>query len=582
MTRRRAAHSFLSRSLAAGIAAAALAFGACTPAPSVEPADMVIHNGKVVTVDQEVPEAEGIVINGDRIVMVGSNDQVEAYIGADTEVIDLQGNLAIPGFIEGHGHFMGIGSNVMNLDLLDATSWQEVADMVAEAVAESEPGQLIEGRGWHQEKMTDLDQSNTVRGFPTHDAISAVSRENPVILRHASGHASFGNAYAMELAGVTGDTGQPDGGEIIMGADGEPIGVFVERASGVLGQATRNIENRMTDEDRAARTWRQMELASQEVISKGITSFQDAGSGIGTIDMFKRGVDEGALQVRLWVMLRGGAMDAETLQAQRVIGYGDNMLTVRAIKMAIDGALGPRGAWLLEPYADEPSSSGHNTGDPTRIEEVANLALENGYQLCVHAIGDRANREVLDIYERALAAHPEAAEDARFRIEHAQHLHPEDIPRFGQMGVIASMQGVHCTSDAPWVTPRLGPERAEWGAYVWQDLMQSGAVVTNGTDAPVERVDPIPSYYASVARMMPDGEPFYPEQRMSRLEALQSYTINGAFAAFEEDIKGSLTPGKLADIVILDQDIMTIPEEQIPQTRVLHTIVGGRVVYSSQ
>ncbi len=558
---------------------------ACAPAPDVEstePADLVIHNGKVVTVDDAVPQGEGIVINGDRIVLVGSNAEVEAYIGPDTEVIDLQGNLAIPGFIESHGHFMGIGNTVMNLDLLDATSWQGVADMVAEAVAEAEPGELIEGRGWHQEKMTDLDESNTVRGFPTHDAISDVSRENPVILRHASGHASFGNAYAMELAGVTAATEQPNGGEIIMDESGEPIGVFVERASGILGRATRNIENRMSDEDRAARTWRQMELASEEVIRKGITSFQDAGSGSGTIELWKRGIDEGTLQVRMWVMLSSGGLDAETLQAQRVIGYGNDMLTVRAIKMSIDGALGSRGAWLLEPYADELSSSGHNTGDPERIEEIANLAIENGYQLCVHAIGDRANREVLDIYQRTFEAHPDLAEDTRFRIEHSQHLHPDDVPRFGELGVIASMQGIHCTSDAPWITPRLGPERAEWGAYVWQDLMQSGAVVTNGTDAPVERVDPIPSFYATVSRMMANGERFYPEQRMSREEALRSYTINGAFAAFEEDIKGSLTPGKLADIVILDRDIMTIPEEQILDTRVLHTIVGGKVVYSAQ
>ena len=551
----------------------------CAPASDLPPADMVIHNGKVVTVDDNVPEAEGIVINGDRIELVGSNEEVEAYIGPDTEVIDLDGALAIPGLIEGHGHFMGIGSNVLNLDLLDATSWQGVADMVAAAVEEAEPGELIEGRGWHQERMTDLDESNTVRGFPTHDAISAVSRENPVILRHASGHATFGNAYAMELAGVTGNTDQPQGGEIIMGPDGEPIGVFVERASSVLGRATANIENRMSDEDRAARTWREMELASQEVLRNGITSFQDAGSGWNTIEMFKRGVDEDALQVRLWVMARGGSLDAESLRANLLIGYGNNMLTVRAIKMAIDGALGSRGAWLLEPYSDELTSSGHNTGDPAEIEAVANLAIENGYQMCVHAIGDRANREVLDIFERVLASHPEQAADARFRIEHSQHLHPDDVPRFGELGVIAAMQGVHCTSDAPWVVPRLGAERAEWGAYVWQDLMRSGAVVTNGTDAPVERVDPIASFYSTVTRKDASCEAFYPEQAMSREEALRSYTINNAFAAHEEDIKGSLTPGKLADITILDQDIMVVAEEQIKDTNVLYTIVGGRIVY---
>ena len=564
------------------VALAAVGIFSCAPQPDVEPADMVIYNGKVVSVDDDRPEAEGIVIRGDRIELVGSNAEVEPYIGSATEVIDLDGRLAIPGFIEGHGHFMGIGSNVMNLDLLDATTWQGVVDMVAEAVGQAEPGQLIEGRGWHQEKMTDLDESNTVRGFPTHDAVSEVSRENPVILRHASGHASFGNAYAMELAGVDRNTEQPDAGEIIMNEDGEPIGVFVERASGVLNRARRNIEGRLTDADREARTWRQMELASAEVLSKGITSFQDAGSGIDTIEMFKRGIDEGALRVRMWVMLGGGGVDQETLQATRTIGYGNNMLTVRAIKMSIDGALGPRGAWLLEPYADEPSSAGHNTGDPARIEEVANLALENGYQLCVHAIGDRGNREVLDIFERAFEAHPEAAEDARFRIEHSQHLHPDDIPRFGELGVIASMQGIHCTSDGPWVEPRLGAQRSREGAYAWRTLIDSGAVVNNGTDAPVERVDPIPSFYASVSRMMASGERFFPEQSMTREEALRSYTINGAFAAFEEEIKGSITAGKLADITVLDRDIMTIPEEEIPEARVVYTVVGGRIAWQGQ
>jgi len=562
--------------------AAALALAmtiGCAPASDVPPADMVIHNGKVVTVDDSVPEAQGIVINGDHIELVGSNAEVEAYIGPDTEVIDLDGALAIPGLIEGHAHFMGIGANELNLDLLDVTSWQGVADMVATAVAEAEPGELIEGRGWHQERMTDLNDSNTVRGFPIHDVISAVSRENPVILRHASGHATFGNAYAMELAGVTGNTDQPQGGEIIMDPNGEPIGIFVERAAGVLGRARANIDTRMTDEDRVARSWREMEVASQVVLRNGITSLQDAGSGWSTIEMFKRGVDEDVLQVRLWVMARSERFDAESLREHLLIGYGDNMLTVRALKMAIDGALGSRGAWLLEPYSDEPTSSGHNTGDPAEIEATANLAIENGYQMCVHAIGDRANRDVLDIYERVLEAHPEQAADARFRIEHSQHLHPDDVPRFGELGVIAAMQGVHCTSDAPWVEPRLGAERAEGGAYVWQDLMRSGAVVTNGTDAPVERVDPIASFYSTVTRKSADGEAFYPEQAMSRDEALRSYTINNAFAAHEEDIKGSITPGKLADITILDRDIMTIPEEQIKDTNVLYTIVGGRVVY---
>ena len=262
-----------------------------------------------------------------------------------------------------------------------------------------------------------------------------------------------------------------------------------------------------------------------------------------------------------------------------MVGYGGNRLTVRTIKRSIDGALGSHGAWLLAPYADLPSSSGLNTTTVASVEETARLAMLHDYQLAVHAIGDRGNRETLDIYERVFAANPDKT-GLRWRIEHAQHLHPDDIPRFGQMGVIASMEAIHATSDAPWVVSRLGERRAREGAYVWQSLLQSGAVVTNGTDAPVEDVDPIASFYASVARRDNNGNAFYPDQRMSRMEALRSYTLSGAHAAFEEDIKGSLTPGKLADITVLSKDIMTIPEEEIPSTEVVYTIVGGKVMYS--
>jgi predicted amidohydrolase YtcJ len=255
-------------------------------------------------------------------------------------------------------------------------------------------------------------------------------------------------------------------------------------------------------------------------------------------------------------------------------------LTVRAIKRGIDGALGPHGAWLLEPYEDLPESAGLNTSSIESIEETARLAMEHGFQLCTHAIGDRANQETLNIYERAFQTDPDRT-DLRWRIEHAQHLHPTDVPRFAELGVIASMEGIHATSDAPYVLARLGSQRAEDGAYVWQSLLQSGAVVTNGTDAPVEDVDPIDSFYATVSRRLKDGSVFFPEQRMSRLEALRSYTLSGAYAAFEEDIKGSLTPGKLADITVLSKDIMTIPEDEIPSAEVVYTIVGGIVMYDS-
>ena len=538
---------------------------------SVEPVDVVLHNGKIITVDELHPEVQALGIRGDQIVVVGTNEEVDAYIGETTEVIDLEGQLAVPGFIESHGHFLGVGNAQMQLNLMDVQNWEEIVAMVAAAVEEAQPGQLIRGRGWHQEKWNPLPERN-VEGFPLHDQLSEVSPDNPVVLTHASGHASFANARAMEMSGITSATADPDGGEILRDARGNPIGVFRETASGLLRGASADA----TPPDPR----RQAELAVQEALAKGITSFQDAGSSFETVDLLKNMVDDGSLGIRLWVMLRESN---EALAARgkdyRMIGYGDNRLTVRAIKRSIDGALGSRGAWLLEPYSDSPESTGLNTTTPESISETAAWAIDNDFQLCVHAIGDRANRETLDLFQRTFEANPDKT-GLRWRDEHTQHLHPDDIPRFAELGVIASMQGVHCTSDGPYVVARLGEQRAAEGAYVWKSLIEAGAVVANGTDAPVEDVSPIASYYSTVSRRLADGSVFYPEQRLSRLEALKTYTINAAFAAFEEDIKGSLTVGKLADITVLSKDVMTIPEDEISSTEVAHTIVGGRVMYS--
>ena len=310
-----------------------------------------------------------------------------------------------------------------------------------------------------------------------------------------------------------------------------------------------------------------------------MTTFQDAGSGFATVDLLKKMIDEGRINVRLWIMLNANNEAlAANLAKYRTIDYDDGFLTVRAIKRQIDGALGPRGAWLLEPYSDKPDDIGRNTTPLADIRETAKLAMKYGYQLCVHAIGDRANRETLNIFEEAFKANPDK-KDVRWRIEHAQHLHPADIPRFGKLGVIASMQGVHATSDAPYVPARLGAKRAQEGAYVWQKLMKSGAVVTNGTDAPVEDLDPIAGYYATVSRKTKDGTVFNGAERMSRMEALRSYTINGAYAAFEEDTRGTIKPGKYADLVVLSKDILTIPEDDIPSAEIRYTIVGGKIRY---
>ena len=541
-------------------------------------ADLVVRNGKVAMLTEGMSEASALAARDGRIVAVGNDTDVDSWIGAETHVIDLAGRLAIPGFIEGHGHFMGLGNSKMILDLTSADTWQEIVDLVGVAAREVESGIWITGRGWHQEKWTVLPDP-MVEGLPIHDGLSAVSPENPVVLTHASGHASFVNARALELADITRDTKNPDGGEIVHDAAGEPTGMLRETAQRLVREALARAESGRSSEEIESIEREKVRLANADLLRKGITSFQDAGSGFATIDLLKRMADEGELPVRLYVMIRGGYDElVGRLDDYRMIGYGDNRLTVRSIKQVIDGALGSHGAWLLQPYADMPSSSGLATNPPEQIERVARLAIEHEYQVNTHAIGDRGNREVLDLYERTFVDHIDRT-DLRWRIEHAQHIDPEDIPRFGQLGVIASMQGIHQCSDGPWVMLRLGEGRARSGAYVWQDLMRAGAVVTNGTDVPVEDVDPLESYHCTVTRQLNDGSTFFSDQAMTREEALRSYTVSNAYAAFEEDIKGTLEVGKLADITILSRDILTIPVDEILETEVDFTIVGGRVLY---
>jgi hypothetical protein len=559
---------------------ASLVLAACGPA--LEPASLVLRHGKVVTVDAAKPLAQALAVRGDRIVAVGTNEEIAPYVSPTTEVIDLAGRLAIPGFIEGHGHFLGLGDAKLQLDLTGARSWEEIVTMTAEAVKTTPPGELIRGRGWHQSKW-DHPPTPRVEDLPVHDALSAVSPNNPVVLEHASGHAVIVNAKAMALAGITRRTPNPPGGEIVKDAVGNPIGLLRETAVGLLtpssgGGGGPALASARADNESLAR--RQAALAAQDVTSKGITSFQDAGASLGAIRFYKKLVDEGALPIRLWVMTSDdNAAIAAHPGDYRLDGYGDHRLTVRAIKRVFDGALGSHSAWLIEPYADLPSTRGLNTLPIDELRETARVAIEQGFQLCVHAIGDRANREALNVFEEAIKAHPDK-KDLRWRVEHAQHLTAADIPRFGALGIIASMQGRHAPSDAVFVLERLGPARAEEGAYVWRKLLASGAVVINGTDAPIEDVNPLGSFYGSVTRKLKDGSTFYPDQRMTREEALRSYTLSAAYAAFEEQLKGSLTPGKLADITVLSKDIMTVPEDDIPSARVVYTIVGGKVVFA--
>lgn len=550
-------------------------------APRVEPASLVLRNGRLVTVDDRQPLAQALAVRGDRIVAVGTDTEVARYVGPATQLIDLAGQLAVPGFIEGHGHFLGLGDAKLLLDLTDARSWDDIVAMTAAAVKAAPPGALVRGRGWHQSKW-DAPPRQQVEGMPVHDALSAVSPDHPVVLEHASGHAVMVNANAMALAGITRRTPNPPGGEVVKTRGGEPTGILRETAVALLSATRAGSKGpalAFAEAADEALARRQVALAAADVLSKGITSFHDAGVSLGVIRFYKKLVDEGALPVRIWAMTSDDtAAIAADPAAYRVDGYGDERLTVRAIKRVMDGALGSHGAWLLAPYSDMPSTSGLNTLSVDELRATARLAAAQGLQLCVHAIGDRANREALNVYEEVLASQPNG-KNLRWRIEHAQHLSAADIPRFGSLGVIAAMQGLHAPSDAPFVVERLGAARAEEGAYVWRKLIDAGATIVNGTDAPVENVDPLGSFYASVTRKRKDGTAFYPDQRMTRAEALRSYTLNAAYAAFEESIKGSLTPGKLADITVLTADIMTVPEDQILSAKAAMTIVGGTVVF---
>jgi predicted amidohydrolase YtcJ len=540
---------------------------------SAQVADLVLINGRIVTLDEARPEVRALATKDGRVIALGSVAELAAHIGEGTKTLDLGGRLAIPGFIEGHGHFLGVGDMKMQLDLSRVTSWDEIVALVARAVAEAKPGELIRGRGWHQEKWSQRPEQH-VDGVPLHHALSAISPENPVILTHASGHATFANAKAMQLAGVTAATEDPPGGEVLRDADGNPTGGFRETASGLLRRAY--MTARPVDPKRL------VEYARDECFAKGVTSFHDAGASFRDVDVFKSMAESGELGVRLYVMLREPVEAlAEQLAAYRMVDHADHFLTVRAIKRSIDGALGSHGAWLLEPYADLATSAGLNTVPLDEMRAVMALARQHDYQVCVHAIGDRANREVLDLYEQSFTAREGGGAALRWRIEHAQHLAPSDIPRFAALGVIAAMQGIHCTSDAPWVLARLGADRAASGAYMWRTLLDSGAVVVNGTDAPVEDLDPIASFYASVTRRLPDGTSFYPAERMTRLETLRSYTEACAYAAFEEHDKGRLSPGMLADIVVLSRDILDCAEDEITGAKPVLTIVGGKVVYDT-
>lgn len=542
-------------------------------------ADRVLTNGTVITVDTAVPNAQAIALKDGRILALGTAQEMTQFIGQSTDVIDLEGKVAMPGFTEGHGHFLNLGEALTLLDLMPTRSFEEIVAMVAEAVASAEPGEWIVGRGWHQERWG-MSEAVLYDGIH-HRALSEVSPNNPVFLAHASGHAAYANELALSLAAIDNNTLNTKGGIIVRDENGEATGYLRQNAQMPLRRLLNDVQNSLSDKELQAQFEQKVALAGEEALRHGVTSFHDMGTNFADIDRLKGMADEGRLPIRLHIAVRHETNDAlrQRAAAYRTIGYGDGFLTVRALKRNIDGAMGTHGAWLLAPYADKTNTSGLPQTSLENLRETAQIALDNNFQLNTHAIGDRGNREVMDMYEDLFKTSP--SKDLRWRIEHAQTLHPDDVPRFAKLGVIASMQGVHATSDGPWVPLRLGEERAQQRAYVWRALLDAGATICNGTDVPVESIDPLPSYIASVTRRMANGEQFFPEQSMGRMEALYSYTMGCAKAVFDEDELGSLSVGKRADIVVLNANPLTVAESELASLNVQMTIVGGEVSYNA-
>jgi hypothetical protein len=535
------------------------------------PADLIVTNARVYTVDESHPIVDALAVRGGRVAFVGDTRGALALKGAATKVVDLGGRTVIPGMVDAHGHVSGLGSALAIVDLTGSASYEEVIARVVAKAQTTPPGQWITGRGWDQNRWGDT-------RFPTHERISAAVPNNPVYLERIDGHAGLANRKAMDAAGLSAATKDPEGGHVERLADGTPAGVFVDNAQGLVGRV---VPSPSRDEVK-----RQVRAAIAEAQRWGLTGAHDAGAGQQVLDIYEELGKAGQLDFRMYAMISGGRDEAQLLDRWFARGpqsglYGGT-LWVRSIKLYADGALGSRGAALLDPYSDDAKNSGLLVSPPAFILDVATRALKSGFQVNTHAIGDRGNRIVLDAYEAALRANPVA--DHRFRVEHAQILNFADVPRFARLGVIPSMQASHQASDMYWAGRRLGVERLP-GAYAWRSLIDAGVVIPNGSDFPVEQVNPLISFHAAVSRQDADNWPaggWYPEQRMTREEALRSMTLWPAYAGFQERELGSLTAGKYADFVVLDQDIMRVPADLILRTRVLSTWVGGKAVYEAR
>jgi predicted amidohydrolase YtcJ len=540
---------------------------------NAEAADVVFKNGNVYTVNERQPRAEAIAVKAGKIIFVGSSKDAKAYEGKQTRVIDLKGNTVIPGMTDSHYHLSGVGAREMTLNLEGIGSLEGFLAKVKERVDRAKPGEWVNGRGW-------IETFWKPPVFPTRSDLDKVSPNNPVVLTRADGHASIANSAALKIAGVDKNTPSPFGGEVMKDkATGEPTGMLLDSAQGLV--------RRHFPATTRAGEEQAILLGVKRSIELGWCEVQVPGNGYGEIELIKKLFGEGKIKLRIYDAVSGPGVSAERLFKEGpIIGAFDGRFTVRGIKVYIDGALGSRGAALLEPYSDAPNTSGYFTTKEENLLPMLLEALRQGIQVETHAIGDLGNRTVLDLYEKAFNQVPpdqRKVREPRWRVEHAQIVNPADIPRFAKLGVIPSMQPSHAIGDLHFAPSRLGVKRLE-GAYAWQSFIKSGSIVAGGSDAPAERGEPMIEFYAAIARKDQKGftgEGWHPEQAVTREQALKMFTIWAAYAAFEEDLKGSIEAGKLADLTVLSADIMKIAEPEILKTRCVMTIINGEVVYEA-
>jgi predicted amidohydrolase YtcJ len=548
-----------------------LLLGGCQNSREGDTADLVLTDANIITVDPDFPSAEAIAVQGDRILAVGTNDEVGTLIGDNTYVLSLHGATVVPGLIDAHMHFPRLGKRTKQLFLDETRTPVEAAAVVRKQVEKSQVGEWVLGNGWHTVTWNTSD-------YPDNTALNEAAPDNPVYLIGMASHAAWVNDTALRIAGIDEHTPDPPGGQIVRHAHtGKPTGILLEEATNLVSSFLPG----ETPESKKA----DFELGIRTATSMGLTSVHDAGSDYDDIEIYKALLAEDKLDIRLYVMFdipSPGPVLNEYLSKPPEIGLGDNHLTLRTLKVYADGALGARGAVLLEPYSDRPQEKGLVQNDEEALYQIVSQAMQAGYQVATHAIGDGGNRAFLNAVERAQEELP--GRDPRHRNEHAQIISPDDIPRFAALGIIASMQPVHSTMDMGFVESRISAGRMS-GAYAWKSLLETGAMLVGSADTPAFPVlwtNPLLGIYSAVTRQDAGGNPpggFYPKQRLSRMEALKMYTISAAYAAFEEDLKGTLTPGKLADITVLSKDILSIPAAEILQTEALLTIVGGKIVY---